>query len=59
MMPTNAGPKKETIGSMAGRSAWRKMMRLMGRPLARAVRIKGLFNTSIIVPRVIRAILDT
>ena len=27
--------------------------------LARAVRIKGLFNTSIIAPRVIRAILDT
>ncbi|SKO68378.1 Uncharacterised protein [Mycobacteroides abscessus subsp. massiliense] len=44
---------------MAGRSAWRRMMRLMGRPLARAVRIKGLFNTSIIAPRVIRAILDT
>ena len=59
MMPTKAGPRNDTIGSMAGRRAWRSTMARVDSPLARAVRMYGLLSTSIIAPRVMRAMLDT
>ena len=43
-------------GKSAGFSAWRKMTRRMGSPLANAVRMKLEFITSSMEDRVIRAI---
>ena len=42
-------------GSIAGLSACRNMIFLSGNPCARAVRMNGLRNTSIMLPRVKRA----
>ena len=49
-----SGPSTETTGSSAGRSAWRSTTMRIGRPLARAVRMKLELITSIRLPRITR-----
>ncbi|MOA49802.1 hypothetical protein D3C78_1727300 [compost metagenome] len=54
-----SGPSTDTTGISAGFSAWRNTMVRSGRPLARAVRMKLLFSTSIRLPRITRPMVDT
>ena len=48
-------PIMAMMGRMAFGSAWRRMMRRPDRPLARAVRMKSWFSTSIMAERTMRA----
>ena len=54
-----SGPITETTGSSAGRSAWRSTTTRIGRPLARAVRMKFELSTSIRLPRMMRPMVAT
>ena len=55
MTPAIAGPRNETSGISAGFIAWRKITSDCGTPLARAIRMNGLFRTSTMLPRIRRA----
>ena len=57
--PIASGPSTEITGSRAGLSACRSTTIRVGRPLARAVRIKLLCMTSIRLPRITRAMVAT
>ena len=49
-------PSSDTTGISAGFIAWRNTIVRPGRPLARAVRMKLPDSTSIMLPRITRAI---
>ena len=55
MIAAVAGPKYEITGNRAGFNAWRTITARCGSPCARAVRMKSARSTSIILPRVSRA----